>query len=125
MNKNQLAQLVEAEVKRLVESSIGTQPPTTQQNISGTDGEMSMGSKLMQMPGHPSAGNMGTFGRWPMNNESREALKNWVRVAKKVMEKYPDPATIPADMKKMLELLGNKFDQNNQIPNSGVGYGNM
>lgn len=117
-----LKRLIESEVKKVVGEAI---PPLgSDQDVSDTQTDMSRGGKLMQMPGAPIVGNAGVGGNVPMNNESRLALKNWMRVAKKVMEKYPEPSTIPPQMKEMLERLGSKFDQFNQVPNS-VGYGNM
>jgi hypothetical protein len=126
MKKNTLQKLVQEEVHQLIQEAImSAEHPNAEQNPSETNGELSMGSKLMQMPGHPTSGNAGTFSRNPMNNESRVALQKWVKVAKAVMAKYPDPMTIPPDMKEMLERLGQNFSQVNTPPNGGVGYGNM
>jgi hypothetical protein len=96
--------------------------PDQDQDISGTQSMTSPGSRLMMTKGAPFGGNVAAVGNVVLSNESRVALRNWVKLAKFAWKKYGQPSRFPPEINDQLEQLGAEFEKTTGPRAPGVGY---
>lgn len=125
MDKASLNKLIRSELKKLMsESTINMDPYSYDADhaFSNTNDALSPGSKLMQTPGAPYGGNLSAYSQVPMNNESRLALKDWLRFAKAAWAKFGAPSNWPEKYTQIAVKLGQKFEEFNRPQQTSIGY---
>ena len=123
MNNETLNSVIRTELKKIMgESTINMDPFSYTSNFSNTDNALSPGSKLMQTPGAPFGGNQSAFSQMPMNNESRLALKDWLRFVKAAWKKFGAPTNWPKKYSQIAVELGQKYENLSRPQNTSIGY---
>jgi|SRR6185312_2315148 len=112
MNSKNLQAIIRREVRKLITevADFQDEPGTIGQDASQSEYKGGLRMLFSRIPHAPFQGDINALSNVQLSNESRLALKNWIRFASYALKKFGDPSQWPEKVSKISDSLSNKFE---------------